>query len=345
VSAAAQSVVPAFQSVAMLGTAFGLGIATFGTIGIVLSGQFMGELGKALRSGWFWRASSGLALLAVYLSVLAGLMARAFLVHTFENRTTGFRLLLWATPLLAFGWMLVGVTPPSWAIAVPVIGTMLMLHGIVFGLFFATEQRELSPRLRAHVPQNPLLALLSAPFLPGRERGLLCQAIYLCGLFGVLLAIWPRTRRTVGSFDEMWPAGALLLGYGLLWNFFAYLVRGRLGPAVASNNAARVLTPVLFLAACLLPALVDVFVRGEVAHWHPGYLLNPLASMEYFSASHRRGGLLWLLALLGVGVLVQLPLWWRGVREVLVASAARRRQEVDAAGSAIPPGDAVEPKA
>lgn len=346
VSAAAQSVVPAFQPVAMLGTAFGLGVMTFGTVGIVLSGQFMGELGKALRSGAFWRACSGLILLAVYLSTLAGLMARAFLVHTFENRTTGFRVLLWATPVLAFGWMLASVTPPSWNIAVPVIGTLLMLHGIVFGLFFATEQRELSPRLRAHVPKNPLLALLAAPFLPGRERGLLCQAVYLCLLFGVLLGIWPRTGRAVGSFDEMWAAGALLLGYGLLWNFLAYLVRGRLGAAVAANNAARVLTPLLFLAACLLPALVDVFVRGEVANWHVGYVLNPLASMQYFAASDRRGdGLLLLLALLAVAALVQVPIWWRGVREVLVASAARRRLAAESASGASSVGEAAEPKA
>ncbi len=325
VSAAAQSVVPAFQSVAMLGTAFGLGIATFGTMALVLSGEAMDELGKALRSGWFWRVVSGLALLAVYLATLSGMMARAFLVHTFENRTTCFRVLLVATPLLAFGWMAASVTPPSWDIAIPVIGSLLLVHGVVCGLFFATEQHELSPRLRAHAPKNPLLALLAAPFLPGRDRGLLCQSLYLLLLGAVLATIWPRTGRARSGFDEMWPVGTLLLGYGLLWNFFGHLVRGRLGPAVAANNAARVLLPILFLAACLLPALVDVFVHGEIGGWHVGYVLNPFATVQHFARTENRDeGLATMLALLGGAVLLQLPFWWRGVREVLAASAARR---------------------
>jgi hypothetical protein len=325
VSAAAQSVVPAFQSVAMLGTAFGLGIATFGTMAVVLSGEATEALGRALRSGWFWRATSGFALLAVYVATLSGLMARAFLVHTFENRTTCFRVLLAVTPLLAFGWMAASVTPASRDIAIPVLGSLLLVHGIVCGLFFATEQHELSPRLRAHAPKNPLLAVLAAPFLPGRDRGLLCQSLYLLLLGAVLATIWPRTGRARSGFDEMWPVGTLLLGYGLLWNFFGHLVRGRLGPAVAANNVARVLLPVLFLAACLLPPLVDVFVHGEIGGWHVGYVLNPFATVQHFASPDRQdGGLLAMLVLLGGAVLLQVPFWWRGVREVLAASAARR---------------------
>lgn len=339
VSAAAQSVVPAFQSAAMLGTAFGLGIATFGTIGLVLSGEFLRELSRVLPSGWFWRGSSGLALLGAYVAILAGLMARAFLVHVFENRTTAFRVLLWVTPLLAFGWMLACITPPSWDVAIPVIGSLLLLHGTVFGLFFATEQHALSPRLTAHAPSNPVLALLAAPFLPGRDRGLLCQTLYLLLLFAVLCAIWPRGARATSSFDETWPAGVLLLGYGLLWNFVGHLVRGRLGPSLQANNAARVVTPLLLLAACLLPALVDVFVHGEIGNWHVGYVLNPLATTKHFTDEPERGfGFLVMLALLGVAALLQVPFWWRGVREVLAASAARRaRAAADAAG--------VEPRA
>jgi len=344
VSAAAQSVVPAFQSVAMLGTAFGLGIATFGTIGLVLSGEFLRDLSRALPSGWFWRASSGLALLGTYVATLAGLMARAFLVHVFENRTTCFRVLLGVTPLLAFGWVVASVSSSSWDVAIPVLGSLLLVHGIVFGLFFATEQHELSPRLRAHAPKNPLLALLAAPFLPGRDRGLLWQSLYLLLLTGVLAVLWPRTGRARSGFEEMWPVGTLLLGYGLLWNFFGHLVRGRLGPAVAANNAARVLLPILFLAACLLPALVDVFVHGEIGGWHVGYVLNPFATVQHFARTENRdAGLATMLALLGGALLLQLPFWWRGVREVLAASAARRATDA-ASPAAIDPA-VTEPRA
>jgi len=171
----------------------------------------------------------------------------------------------------------------------------------------------------------------------------LCQSLYLLVLAAVLAAIWPRTARAHSGFDEMWPVGALLLGYGLLWNFFGHLVRGRLGPAVAANNAARVLLPILFLAACLLPALVDVFVHGEIGSWHVGYVLNPFATVQHFAPLENHGsGLTTMLALLGGAVLLQVPFWWRGVREVLVASAARRA--ADAGPVATVPA-ATEPRA
>lgn len=329
VSSAAQSVLPALQTVATLGTAFGLGIATSGLVTFVLSGEFVVRLGWLLR-GPIWAATSAVTLLCGFGSVLAALAARAFLLHAFENKATPFRVALFVAPVLGFGWMVAAADPGNWRVWIPAIGSMLLALGLLFGLFAVTEQRELSPRLRAHAPRSPLAALLVAPFLPGRDRGHLCVTLFVLVLAGLLVVIWPTSTRI--SLREGWRAGALVGAYGLFWLSIGRFVRGFLKPTVAGNHVGRFLVPVMLLGACVLPILIDVFASGEVAHWHLGHVLNPIFTVLEFADLRDEHAGYWVLltALLGAQVL-SVPAWCRGVREVLAAAAARRAREVGGA--------------
>lgn len=331
VSSAAQSVLPALQAVATLGTAFGLGIATFGLIGFVLTGEFLDLVGWLLRSR-IWQVSSGVTLLCAYGSLLAALAARAFLLHAFENKATPFRVALFAAPLLAFGWMFLAIRPGSWRFSIPALAAVTLSLGLLFGLFAVTEQRELSPRLRAHVPRSPLAAVLVAPFLPGRDRGLLCIVLYVLMLGGLLWTIWP-----VGSsiLEEGRRVGLLVAAYGMFWLSVGRFVRGFLKPTIAGNHVGRFVLPMLLLAACVIPVLIDVFAKGEVDGWHPGHVLNPFFSVVWFSMrrDYHEGYWVLLAGLLAVQ-LVALPGLWRGVREVTTAAAVRRAREADGRGDA-----------
>ena len=326
VSSAAQSVLPALQSVATLGTAFGLGIGTFGLIGFVLSGEYMDLVGDMLRGGWFLAASSAVVLVALLSSALAMLAAQAFLLHAFENKASGFRVLMFAAPLLVFGWMMVFLDASRWRYAIPMLGFFLLVAGLLFGLFMVTEQRDLSPRVRSHVPANGVVALLVAPFLPGRDRGLLCVALYLVALGTLIAAIWP-SGLPVRSFDSGWRQCSLIVGYGLLYLGIGRLVRDRLPPTIAGNHVGRFVLPVLLVAAMVVPMLIDVFTQGSVNGWHVGHALNPFWTIARFGfESSTRSGFQALLVALAILLVLQVPVWLRGVREVLRASAARRQR-------------------
>lgn len=334
VSSAAQSVLPALQSVATLGTTFGLGIGTFGLIGFVLSGEYMDMVGDMLRSGWFLAGSSAVVLVALLASALSMLAAQAFLLHTFENKASGFRVLLFTAPLLVYGWMLCFVDASRWRYMIPSLGFMMLVVGLVFGLFMVTEQRDLSPRVRSHVPRSRGLALLVAPFLPGRDRGHLCVALYLVLLGGLIAALWP-TGLAVRSMDSGWRQCSLIVGYGLLFLGIGRFVRDRLPSTLAGNHIGRVVLPVLLIAAMVVPMLIDVFTQGSVRGWHVGHALNPFWTIFHFGFDRGdRDGFGMLLAVLALAVLLQVPSWLRGVREVLRAAAARRQRTAEAASGA-----------
>jgi hypothetical protein len=231
VSSAAQAIVPALQPLANLGIAFGLGLATFALVGFVGSGGYASVVGALLRGGAFAAIVSGIVLVASLTTTLSWLAARSYLLHAFENRSTGFRVFLFSLPPLAYGWMLVFVEPRFWSQAFPILSFALLAAAIVFGIFMVTEQRQLSPRVRAHVPRGALAASLAAPFLPGRDRGLLCFLLYTALLAVIAVAFWPP----IGGNSVRNPAvaiarvGPMTFAYALVYLGIGRWVRHRLG--------------------------------------------------------------------------------------------------------------------
>ncbi len=333
VSSAAQAVLPGMQTMASLATAFGLGMAAFACVGFIGSGEYAGAIGFLLRSPQFWAVMTAILLAAAVAITMSLLVARSFLVHAFENKSTGFRVLLFVLPLLAIGWVLVFLEPANWERVLPPITYGLLVVGIAFALMMVTEQRELSPRLRAHAPKSTLTGLLAAPFLPGRDRGAACFCLFVLVLTGVWLA-WPAAASSTWTADMqrgITRLGAMTLAYALAWLTLGRWLRGRLPATVQGNHLARLLVPVAFFLAMLVPALFDVFARQSVGQWHLGHLLNPVWTIEEFAFAESRWPMaqvpVWIA--IAVGLALQLPALLGGVREVLAAGAARTAPQRD----------------
>lgn len=324
ISAAAQGALPAMQGMANLAVATGLSLASFGLMGYVGSGECVRDLAWLARSAEFGLVTSLVLLGGVASTVLSSLTAQCFLAHAFENRSTAFRVYLFAVAAVVFAWIWAFVPASGRDESVVAATFALVLLGSVFGVFMVTEQRDLSPRVRAHVPRSPLLAVLAAPFLPGRNRGALCVVLYLLLVGAVAMAWWPAftTRHFLQSAARM---SAMTGAYAVIYLALGRWLRGRLPATVMGNHVARFLLPMLLLVCCVAPLLLDVFVQGRVRGWHIGHVMNPFLTIDEFMSSSRRGSIVdGLLIAAGVAVALQLPALLGGVREVLAASRSRR---------------------
>lgn len=334
ISAAAQGVLPALQPIANVVIAFGLGMASFGLMGYVATGEYLRDLGWLMRNSEFGMVTSAIVLACLCGTALSSLVAQSFLMHAFENRSTAFRVFLFAMVPVSFGWMFGFVDSAHWVECAFAIFVFLLLLGAAFGVFMVTEQRELSPRLRAHAPRHPVLAVLAAPFLPGRDRGVGAFLLYGAIVGSIAAYAWWWSTSTgvrLPRFVARLPA--FVLAYSLGWLTIARALRSRLPASQAGTNAARFLFPILFVAVLLAPVLFDVLVFGEVDDWHPGHVLNPFWTIDRFSSSSRIDDARpWVIAALASLSALQLPACFRGVREVLVASAARRAPRAPAEG-------------
>ena len=332
VSSAAQAVLPGLQPIANLATAFGLGMAAFGFVGFVVSGQYTNLVGMLLRSDQCAMVMTAIVLSALAGGTLALLMARSFLLHAFENKSTAFRVFLFVLPLVVFAWTVAFIDAAYLDEAVPAATIALLILGITFGVFMVTEQRELSPRLRAHAPTGLMTGVLAAPFLPGRDRGMLCLMVYATALALVAWLAWPAGSSTmrVDMRVEVAKVGLFTLTYTFVYLGLARWLRGRLPAGLPGNHLARFLLPVSVFLFILVPVLIDLFTRGEVDDWHVGHVMNPFWTIEQFV--FRRNGM-WqeaetpLLTVLAVALLLQVPACVRGVREVLAAGAVRKSRQ------------------
>lgn len=337
ISAAAQGLLPSMQPVASLAIALGLGMATVGVVGYVGTGEYARDVGWLMRSSEFGTTTSLFVLCALLGTTLSGLTAQSFLLHAFENRSTAFRVFLFGTVAILFAWLFVFIDPTHWREAAWGLLFFLVLLGITFGVFMVTEQDQLSPRVRAHVPKSALVALLAAPFLPGRDRGMACVGLYMLVLLGIGALVQPPTVTGFAPYREgVLRMAAMTVVYGLVWLSIAKWLRARLPSTVQGNHIARFLLPAVFVVALLLPVLMDVFVRGGVDEWHVGHVLNPFWTIAVFAwTNHHPAALPWLFGVLALFTVLQVPACVRGVREVLAAQAARR-----AAAKPVVEGDA-----
>ena len=340
VSAAAQGTLPTLQSLSQVGAAFGFGMMTFALLTYVGSGEYVRDLGWLMRQAEFTAVVSALLLGAAATTVLSALVAQSFLLHAFENRSTGFRVYLFAVLFVALGWLVAFVEPNDRHDALAALVFCGVLLGLAFALFQWTEQKELSPRVRAHVPRRAGLALAVAPFLPGRDRAVPCLVLWLLLLGGLGALAWPVVHATTivpGVTVSTFRFGTLRMAamtaaYGVIYLSLAKWLRGRLPPTVGGNQVARFLLPVLLVLFCIAPALVDVFARGGVESWHAGHAMNPFWTIERTAFRVRQDEVLFgLLGVAALCLLLQVRSVFAGCAEVLDAAAARR------AAAAVPP--------
>jgi hypothetical protein len=328
VSSAAQAIVPALQPIANLGIAFGLGVGTISMISFVASSAYSASIGWLLRSSQFGMVVSSVVLLAGLSTTLSWLAARTFLLHAFENKSTAFRVFLFLLPVLAYGWMLLFVPAADWRQAFPTLTFTLLLAGVMFGIFMVTEQRALSPRVHAHVPRSAMRARFMALLLPGRDRGLLCFVTYITLLLVIAAVFWPNLGAGASGRIMRWmgPAGLMTIGYALVYLGLGRWVRDRLPDNLRGNHAGRFMLPVMLFLFCLVPVLVDLVTRPGVHRWHFGHIMNPFWTIDKW-AGNWSDAQWFLFPVLLVTLLLQLPVFFRGVREVAKASTERRSRE------------------
>ena len=329
ISSAAQAVVPALQPIANLGMAFGLGLTTLGVTGAVLSGGYSEAMSSMLRSREVWTVVSGATLGSVITITLSWLIARSYLLHTFEDKSSGFRIFLWTSPVLVYGWMLGFVESRDWHDAFPLLTFGLLLAAIIFGVFMATEQRDLSPRVRNHAPTGRMSLIVAVPLLPGRDRGMLCFTMFAALLFGLAATFWPSpTESTYDVADFVYRLGLTTLAYGFVYLLIGRWLRAWFPETVKGSQAARVALPLFLFFCIVVPLLIDGFSGGRVSGWHLGHVLNPFWTMERFclgmNPARWEAAEPFVITSLAVGALAQVPIWVRGVREVARAARARR---------------------
>lgn len=335
ISSAAQGMLPAMQGLANLAVAVGLAMASMGLIGYIGAGEYARDVSWLLRSSDLGMVVSVMVIGGAASCIMSGLTAASFLAHAYENKSSGFRVFLFTLLAIGYGWVAVFVDPAHAGEVYTVTTIALLIGGSVFAIFMVTEQDALSPRVQAHVPRGVAVALIVAPFLPGRHRGMLCYLLFCLVLGGLAWLTWPASS-AFGSFHtDARRLGLLTASYAVIYLSIGKFVRGRLPASVQGNHLARFALPLSVFLLCILPVLVDVFVQGGVRRWHVGHIMNPFWTIERHA--FRSGGsdiVTTVSAIAGVLLLLQLPSMIGGVREVL-AAAARRREYVRSKAAAL----------
>lgn len=331
IAAAAQGVLPMLQPLANIGMAFSLGVTSIAVMGGIAEGEFLRMLGFLLRGPQFGAVMSAIVLLCVFGTVLAGMTASALLAHAHENRSTAFRVWLLAAAAACYGWMFVFVPAIGRWQAASGIAVFLVVATGALGLFSITEPRALSPRQQKHAPHRPLLAVLAAPFLPGRDRGMVFVAAVLALVVGgtLLVTEWP-VWTIVGGRDPS-RGVRLLLGllsaYVVIYLSMVKTLRGLLPETARSSYQSRAWLPLLLLLCCGVPLMLDALLQGSFDDWHAGHALNPFLTVPHATRRDASEIVVGLWAFAGGLLLLQLPGLVRGVREVVHAHAPAARED------------------
>ncbi len=306
--------------------ALGLGALTLGVlIGIPDALQ---TIARAIRHDEVSLLLVGLGWPAAALAVLGAMVAASFLAHPFENRSTAFRVYALLASVGTGWWFCHLQNYASGEFVGPLLTALTVPLFFLFWLFAATEEENLSPRVRTLVPKNRLAAALLVPFLPGGGRGL-----WFTMLFAV--AAWLGSAVIVhlsGSPAEprMMRVAFLAWSYALFFAGLARLLRSILPAGPRGTWLCRGIVPALLGIGCLIPIIVDVLTDGGYDRWHSGHLFNPFWTADRVAHLHEPPyGILVTVAVLAfVMLLLNTRALVRGVREILWASRARQiRQE------------------
>ncbi len=325
------------QSLMQALTSITLIVATFGAWGGAMElPQIVAELGSD-PDVWLAVATTlGLMILGL---VLFAMIATVSLAHTYENRSTPFRMYALFTGLLMPVWMGLAVEPRHVDEAVPYTGAFGALILLPIWLYACCEHTEFSPRVRATVSPRPGRARLLAFFLPGGDRGLAFTASMACAVVAISLSmVWVRS--TSGFDDD--GVGALVGAwcYAVFYGCAARVLRARLVANPRGNVIAFALVLFGIAMACILPLVFELLFSGRIdLDWHAGHTLNPFFTL---AEADRHGNLYAVPVLLGmlVSPIVFLSAV-RGWRTTMDASAARRERDRAFAAAADAPAEAL----
>lgn len=304
-------------------------VLSVGSIGLVI-------LAANLTRYFVLRGRMDEEVLVVTLGVIVGAflvgttIACERLAHPEENHSTGPRFLvslLFAAFLGVCAWVewRAGSGVPDFA-EPAMVGLFLVA---IPHVFFTTEREDLSRRTAQHVAANPMLAILSVPFLPGGGRALflfaghvalalLATALVLPDDLGLTSYGHWRTRSE--ELQRVLAIGAWLFGFLALASWLAH----RRSANLRSRWITRALIPLAFTLLVLGPSFL-LFILGGYDAPPFSHALNPFRVLEHPSWRHgswTEGVIVVtvVIALLNLGRIV------RAVTETVRASHARRER-------------------
>lgn len=300
-----------------------------GILMIAFTGQLVDRASFISSSECKW-SLIGFAVFGSLVAVYGATAAVALLTHPLENRSTLLRFLTAIVMILGVGvcaWMYVDKPDSAVPYFVAVAGAFAFW---IPAALFSTEPERLSRTVANRVSANRVIAFFSAPFLPGGGRGYLF----------LLTVLTPFLLGCAAIFYYL-PARSTALpriGYGCLLGAYLSVVTFTGFPAVLfsmmkvkSTRHAVAFASIIFLAAIGMTVhfSTNSYYRSDFPVWT---LINPfaLSGMYWSKGWHDREAMQVLFLIMtgcaGVAIALNLPRMFRGVREVMTASAAARRR-------------------
>ncbi len=301
-------------------TAAGLMVATFSCI--VGSDDIVSGITWLLRGTDGSKVFLTIVLWYVVGITLCAIIGTTALSHPHENRSTPFRVFaVVAVPLfVAWLWFLVS-GPGALGSALPMLAMMLALFLSPLWLWAVCEDAPMSPRVRTLVPTSSLW-VLSVPFLPGGQRGVLFTWVLAALSLGfVVLATSHFRSSSYIDFDR----AVVSWCYVVIFAAIGRGIRSRLGPGSRRSVLAFVLTVVVVALGSLLPLGIELVFTSRISgDWSAIHVLNPFFTIERMN--HVRGVVAPLVAAAGLAMLACVPGVIAGTREVAQAASERRRR-------------------
>jgi hypothetical protein len=222
-------------------------------------------------------------------------------------------------------------------------------HWAAFGVAFTAEADSLSRRIRRDFPDNRLLRLVMAPFLPGGARGLLLvlsQIACIWIVYAVGMAyfarggwygdgFWERVGNALRAQDrQLSVVTALCLQLIIYCGINTALARwGQAVSELVKPAHARVVTFLVLMAAIVGPQIlwVSKVIDIHFARYHYLQVLDPIntAIFLYNHSEMTSSVILWILLLFAVAsVMFNLIAMMQGMSRVL-SSRVRPRKPAD----------------
>lgn len=329
VAGGALSGTPAFRALPLLVVGLGLLFVTLAAVSSM--GFSLPAFSRTLRRASDpWTLVGRVCVPAVFVTVLMAMVAASALAHPHENRSSGFRVFAVLGLAIAAAWVgweadrdTGGTEPSKVAAVIADFVTVSALLLVPFWLWAVTEPAPLSPRVRAHAPRSPLLAVLATPALPGGGRGLMFTALLAMSavVVGTVLAEVFGTGLAADQRRALHAAWA----YVVLFASLAHLIR--VAWPRLSCGVVRLVAIAAIVVVPLVPRAVRLFGDARPSDpWRATDVLDPFATLRHVQVSSSDGIVSALVAAAGLAFVLHAVSIGRGLLEVLRASAERRRR-------------------
>lgn len=295
-----------------------LAAAAFGALALVAD-PLVPLLISALDSAVVARAGleiSASALVLVFFAAATWLIGTTSLAHSYDNRSTGFRILGLALPVTALLLLWTISDPAALTALAPLVAVATLVATTPIWACAVTEGRN-RPLLRRPI-ESPLGRVLTAPLAPGRGNALLW--VLLLGLttaaLGLGLPALGSGARPSATAAATWlsivgpnasAVCVLSLSYLLLYAGLGATVRAVLDRRHDPRAwwLARATLPIVVLASWSMPLIINGVRGTRSVEWNLAHLINPITTTAQVAREGLRPDL--LLWILGLSALLWLP--------------------------------------